>query len=80
VSEPRRIPGGYFDPGNGTVWPAPDCGDADLAEVPEHLRHSAWNAYAGLLTGLPSRYQQQRLALVIRGWKVLRESERKAGK
>jgi hypothetical protein len=80
MSDPRRIPGGYFDPGNGTVWPAPDCGDPDLCETPAHLMRSAWNAYEGLLTGLPSRYQQQRLALVIRGWKALRESERKAGK
>lgn len=78
MSEPRRIPGGYFNPGNGTVWPAPDAGDSDLCEVPPHLLQSAWGAYAGLLTGLPSRDQLQRLAFVIRGWKALRESERRA--
>ena len=71
---PRRVQGGYYKPHVETIWPAPDCGEADLCAVPEHLLRSAWAAYVSLLTD-PESVALSKLRSARGGWALLRLDE-----
>jgi hypothetical protein len=72
MGAPNRKNGGYFNPGNDTCWPAPDCGDEDLVEVPGHLLRSAWAAYVQLLTHPCGK---DMLSSARSGWLRIKEKE-----
>ena len=77
---PRRVPGGYFEAEDGTVWPAPDA----VGELEHTLRYgpsnagaemraaSVCSAYLHLMTyPLGVEHALAKLRMLRRSWRML---------